>query len=1032
MKQQLRQKVRQWWVVLVTTPTIAGLVVAVSLTGWLQLLEWAALDLFFRLRPPESSDSRIVIVGINESDIQEIGKWPISDEILAKLLNQLKKQKPRVIGLDIYRDLPVEPGNQQLVKVFKSTPNLVGVEKINGDPVPPPPILSENQVGFLDLVSDADGRIRRGWLSQKLKGQNRLSLGAKLALIYLAAEDITLQKIDNTEYSYHLGKAEFHRFEGNDGGYVRAEDKGNQIILNFRGMAGSFPTVSLSDVLENRISPDLIRDHIVLIGTMAPSKHYLFYTPYSTDDSSAFSGVEIHAHLTSQIISAAIDGRPLINTWSDPLEWLWILFWSGCGAGLGSMFLCHRRVVVISIFLVGGSLIGISYLAFLEGWWLIVFAPLLAISGSSIVSITYTLLKNLKLYHQELEEYAQTLEQKVEERTKQLRRSEERFAKAFRSSPSPITISSLKDGKHIEVNKSFLDITGYKAEEVIGHTAPELNLWVNIEDRLKLFEKLKNEREVHNYEFTYRTKSGEVKTAILSAEIIFLQEQECLLAISNDITERKQAEEILKQAKEAADAASKIKSEFLASMSHELRTPLNAILGFSRLLARIPSPNEEHSKYLDIIRNSGEHLLSLINDVLDLSKIEAGRITLNENIFNLYSLVETIEGMFRLKAQEKGLQLIFVYKQELPQYIKTDEKKLRQVLINLLENAIKFTQNGYITMRVIGDCNLKNATLKFEIEDTGAGISSQEVDNLFEAFVQTETGRTSQEGTGLGLPISRKFVQLMGGDISVNSTLGKGTTFKFDIQVDVVNGENIATQETRRIIGLASNQPIYRILIVDDIWDNCQLLFNLLKPLGFEVKEAENGKQALELWESWHPHLIWMDIQMPVMDGYEATRQIRKREQQQKENFLIDKLDFKLQNKVIIIALSASVFEEDRERVILAGCNDFVTKPFAEEMLFEKMAEYLGLRYLYEDISETKSSISTEIQQDLTVEDLAVMSADWVAQLNQAAIEGNDEIIFQLIEQIPTSAVNLANTLTAWTNDFRFDKITDLIEQKIL
>ncbi|HEY9643263.1 MAG TPA: ATP-binding protein [Coleofasciculaceae cyanobacterium] len=486
----------------------------------------------------------------------------------------------------------------------------------------------------------------------------------------------------------------------------------------------------------------------------------------------------------------------------------------------------------------------------------------------------------------------------------------------------------------------------------------------------------------------------------------------------------------LKTAKEAADAANRAKSEFLANMSHELRTPLNAILGFSQLLARNPALASGAAE-LEIINRSGEHLLELINDVLEMSKIEAGRIVLQESNFNLYRLLDTLENMLRLQASSKGLQLIFNRTSDLPQYVRSDERKLRQVLLNLLGNAIKFTQQGSVILRVkpVEEKNHEAPPsfllqLLFEVEDTGPGIAPNELDMLFEAFAQTETGQKFQEGTGLGLPISRQFVHLMGGELQVSSTLGRGTIFTFNIQVGNAAAADVPTQQPlQRVIGLAPDQPTYRILVVDDRPVNRQLLVKLLTPLGFEVREAENGQAAIALWESWAPHLIWMDMRMPVMDGYEATQRIKAQPQGA---------------ATIIIALSSSAFEEERPTILAAGCDDFVGKPVREEVILKKIAQYLGVSYRYEVSNpglndarysqDLRNSQAANVEGSLTAESLTVMPAEWITQLYQAANQVNNPLLFQLIEQIPEEQALLANTLRSWVHNFRCDQIIALVE----
>ncbi len=481
-----------------------------------------------------------------------------------------------------------------------------------------------------------------------------------------------------------------------------------------------------------------------------------------------------------------------------------------------------------------------------------------------------------------------------------------------------------------------------------------------------------------------------------------------------DISDRKKAESELYRAKEAAEAANRAKSEFLASMSHELRTPLNAILGFTQVMNRDSSLGNEQQKNLGIISRSGEHLLELINDILEMSKIEAGRTTFNENSFDLYRLLDSLEAMLRLKADAKGLQLIFERTPDVPQYVKTDEGKLRQVLINLVGNAIKFTAEGGVILR---GKMIDNSHLLFEIEDTGPGIATEEIDKLFEAFGQTETGRNSQQGTGLGLPISQKFVQLMGGNIRVSSILGQGSMFAFDIQITLADPSEVqTTKATRKVIGLAPDQPEYRILAVDDRLESRMLLVKLLTSLGFSVREAANGQEAIEQWESWSPNLIWMDMRMPVMDGYEATKQIKATIKGQ---------------ATVVIALTASAFEEERTVVLSAGCDDFMRKPFREEVLFDKMAEYLGVSYVYEEEELEESRVKTQESKVREEESLEVylsrMSAEWIAQLHQAAVECSDDLILELSEQIPESNVPLAIALKDLAHNFLFEQIIDLI-----
>jgi PAS domain S-box-containing protein len=602
-----------------------------------------------------------------------------------------------------------------------------------------------------------------------------------------------------------------------------------------------------------------------------------------------------------------------------------------------------------------------------------------------------------------------------------LRISEAKFASAFHAGPNHFSITTFPDSRFIEVNERFCIGSGYTAEEIIGRNGLELNLYRNPVDRVRIFQLLQETGSIRHQEVDFFSKTGEMHTMLLSAELFDLNGQTVCFWVTEDITDRKQAEAALKQAKLAAEAANLAKSQFLANMSHELRTPLNIILGFTQLLARDRLLTEQQQDHLGTITRSGEHLLELINDVLEMSKIEAGRASLNETSFDLYRQLNTLNDMWQPKALEKGLQLSLELQADVPQFISTDESKLRQVLMNLLSNALKFTESGRVIVRVGVEREDRNAEvdedrslvrLVFAVEDTGAGIAPDELKILFNAFSQTETGRKSQQGTGLGLAISREFVRLMGGDLTLETQVGQGTTFRFHIPLVIAAAvERFPQQSHPRVIGLATDQPSYRLLVVEDHRENRQLLVKLLEPIGFEVRQAENGREAIALWESFAPHLIWMDLRMPVMDGYEAIKQIRS---QLKER------------KTVIIALTANAFEEERKIALSIGCDDFVRKPFREEEIFEKMAHYLGVRYRYEPIILPAPSDAMLSDAATTLSLLEKMPAEWREQLHQAATQVDAEQIAQLIHQIPSEYATLAHPITDLVNHYRFDRIVEL------
>jgi signal transduction histidine kinase/FixJ family two-component response regulator len=451
-----------------------------------------------------------------------------------------------------------------------------------------------------------------------------------------------------------------------------------------------------------------------------------------------------------------------------------------------------------------------------------------------------------------------------------------------------------------------------------------------------------------------------------------------------------------------AREASLAKSTFLANMSHELRTPMNVILGFAQVMQRDPGLPKGQREHLDRILRSGEHLMSLINDVLSISKIEAGKLILNPSAFALRPMLRGVSEMIEARASEKGLEWGVSVDASVPETVETDEGKLRQVLLNLLGNAVKFTAAGEVGLRVAREGGLT----VFEVRDTGAGMSPEEAAGLFGAFVQAEAGRHAGEGTGLGLHISQAMVRLMGGEITVQSTPGKGTRFHFALPLTEA-GLVPAPQKEGIILGLEAG-PQARALVADDRADNRILLREVLEGWGLEVAEASDGRETLEVWEAEPVGIVCLDLRMPVMSGLEAAREIRRREAATGRT------------RTVILALSASVLETDRTEVLAAGFDDYILKPFRESDLASALERHGGLRF-------RRAETRPEAAPALSASDFQALPGDWVAAFRRCLRLGDADEARSLLPSL--GRPDLAQKLEQFLEAFRFEDLLDLTER---
>ena len=587
-----------------------------------------------------------------------------------------------------------------------------------------------------------------------------------------------------------------------------------------------------------------------------------------------------------------------------------------------------------------------------------------------------------------------------------------RFRTLFERSPDPIWI--IAEQRFVECNEAALTLLGNADRDaVLGRRPDQLSPERQPDGQASraLSEAMMAqalERGIHRFEWVHRRLDGSEFPVEVTLSRIVWHDAPALYCVWRDISDRK-----------AAESASRAKSSFLANMSHEIRTPMNAVLGFAQLLWRDMGLTDHHREQITAILRSGEHLITIINDILEMARIESGRVSLNPIEFDLHQMLDDIERMFNLRAQSKNLHFKVEKEGNLPRCVLADNTKLRQVIINLLGNAMKFTpDNGTVVLRVNSTLEQdKMLCLHVEVQDTGIGISSEDLPRLFKPFFQAEPGRQMAGGTGLGLAISQEFVRLMGGELTVRSSERTGSVFQFDVSLSLGDDALLKSSEkaVQKVVCLKAGQPAYRILIVDDLLMNRVLLERVLVPVGFQIRMAEDGAEAVTLCREWLPHVVLMDLRMPRMDGYEACRLIRSNHG----------------TTVKIIVISASAFQENQQQAVEMGADAFMCKPFRPAELYEQIQKLIDVEYEYQELRMVATgNPCADEDKPLTADDIARLPEELVKQLQEATSRADYEQMLALAEKMEACDSLLGNKVRKIIEQFDYQSLKNILSKQ--